>query len=152
MLEGKQFVMFTDHKPLTFALFRTSPPWSTMQQRRLSFLSKFNCKIHHLLGSENVVADTLSCPEPYTVQQQPPSTTPTTLVSALHLPPLPAVSGVSFSEMSLLQQSCPKVEFLHHSSPLSVVSLPFSCSNLLFDMSTGVLHSLVPEKMRKSVF
>ena len=58
------FFLFTDHKPLTYALFRTSPPWSAMQQRRLSFLSEFNCEILHLPGPENVVADALSRPEP----------------------------------------------------------------------------------------
>ena len=60
LLEGKEFVLFTDHKPLTQALFRTSPPWSAMQQRRLSFISEFNCDIHHLSGENNVVADALS--------------------------------------------------------------------------------------------
>ena len=34
--EGNEFVLFSDHKPLTHALFRTTPPWSAMQQRRLS--------------------------------------------------------------------------------------------------------------------
>ena len=48
LLEGNTFTLFTDHKPLTHALFRTSPPWSAMQQRRLSFLSEFNCEIRHL--------------------------------------------------------------------------------------------------------
>ena len=94
-----EFLLFTDHKPLTFALFRTSPPWSAMQQRRLSFLSEFNCEIYHLPGSENVVADALSRPEPNTVPQHLPSTTPTTL----YLPPPPAVPGVSLSKMVLLQ-------------------------------------------------
>ena len=41
MLEGKQSILFTDHKPLKFALFITSLPWSAMQQRRLSFQSEF---------------------------------------------------------------------------------------------------------------
>ena len=62
LLEGKEFVLFTDHKPLTQALFRTSPPWSSMQQRRLSFISEFNCDICHLSGERNVVADALSLP------------------------------------------------------------------------------------------
>ena len=62
LLEGKEFVLFTDHKHLTHALFRTSPPWSAMQQYRLSFLSEFNCDICHLPGAENVVADALSSP------------------------------------------------------------------------------------------
>ena len=63
LLEGNTFPLFTDHKPLTHALFRTSPPWSAMQQRRLSFLSEFNCEIRHLPGSENIVADALSRPD-----------------------------------------------------------------------------------------
>lgn len=36
----------------------------------------------------------------------------------------PTVPGVSFSKMSLLQQSCPKVEILCQSSALSVISTP----------------------------
>ena len=62
LLEGKEFVLFTDQKPLINALFSTSPPWSAMQQRRLSFLSEFNCDIRHLPGIENIVADALSRP------------------------------------------------------------------------------------------
>ena len=47
---------------------------------------------------------------------------------------------------------CPKIEVLKHSSALSVISVPYSDSNLLCDTSTGILCSLVPEKMRRSVF
>ena len=53
LLKGKDFVLFTVHKP-----------WSAMQQCRLSFLSKFNCDVCHLTGAENLVADALSCPDP----------------------------------------------------------------------------------------
>ena len=30
LLEGQQFTLFTDHKPLTHTLFRSSPPWSAV--------------------------------------------------------------------------------------------------------------------------
>ena len=43
-------------------LFKSSPPWSAMQQSSLSFLSEFNCDIIHLPGAQNMIADALSCP------------------------------------------------------------------------------------------
>ena len=30
--EGRDFILYTDHKPLTHALFRTTSPWSSHQQ------------------------------------------------------------------------------------------------------------------------
>ena len=56
------FSIFTDHKPLTHSLFRTSPPWSARQQRHLAYLAEFTSSIVHIPGKENVVADTLSRP------------------------------------------------------------------------------------------
>ena len=62
MLEGREFTIFTDHKPLTHALFRTSPPWSAHQQRHLAYLAEFTSSVVHIPGKENVVADALSRP------------------------------------------------------------------------------------------
>ena len=62
MLEGREFTIFTDHKPLTHALFRMSPPWSARQQRHLAYLAEFTSSIVHVPGKENVVADALSRP------------------------------------------------------------------------------------------
>jgi hypothetical protein len=41
MLEGRGFVVFTDHKPLVGALHRRSDPVSAHQQRHLSFIAEF---------------------------------------------------------------------------------------------------------------
>ena len=62
MLQGREFTVFTDHKPLTHALFRRSPPWSARQQRHLAYLAEFTSSVVHIPGKENVVADALSCP------------------------------------------------------------------------------------------
>ena len=51
LLEGRYFTLFTDHKPLTYALFRVSPPWSARQQCHLSYLPKFTSDLIHLPGS-----------------------------------------------------------------------------------------------------
>ena len=55
MLEGRVFLLFTDHKPLTSALFRS-------QQRHLAFIAEFTSPIVHVPGLENTVPDALSRP------------------------------------------------------------------------------------------
>jgi hypothetical protein len=64
LLEGRQFRLLTDHKPLVTALSRLSPPWSARQQRQLAYLSEFTSDIRHTPGHANVVADALSRPSP----------------------------------------------------------------------------------------
>ncbi len=60
MLEGRQFTLFTDHKPLTTSLRRTTEPWTAKQCRQLVYISEFTSDIQHIAGTDNVVADTLS--------------------------------------------------------------------------------------------
>ncbi|KAJ8353208.1 hypothetical protein SKAU_G00207750 [Synaphobranchus kaupii] len=60
LLEGRQFTAFVDHKPLTFAMAKTSEPWSGRQQRQLSAISEFTTDIQHVAGKDNSVADCLS--------------------------------------------------------------------------------------------
>jgi hypothetical protein len=62
MLEGRPFTVFTDHRPLVGALSRRSDPWSSWQQRHLSFIAEFSPTIRHIASQSNVVADTLSRP------------------------------------------------------------------------------------------
>jgi hypothetical protein len=61
-LEGRPFTLFTDHKPLVSALSKQSTPFSSRQQRNLSFLSEFKPTFVHLPGQKNLVADALSRP------------------------------------------------------------------------------------------
>ena len=82
------------------------------------------------------------------VSSLPPPSFPT-----IYPPTPPLVPGISYSEMSLLQQSCPKVQNLRQSSALKVVSVPISGSpGLLCDVSTGIHRPIVPEPMRRAVF
>ena len=61
-LEGRKFTIWTDHKPLTFALSRMSDSWTARQQRQLSYVAEFTSQIIHVPGRLNVVADLLSRP------------------------------------------------------------------------------------------
>ena len=53
-------VAFTDHKPLTFCMAKTSDMWSSRQQRHLAYISEFTTDIRHVQGKNNHVADALS--------------------------------------------------------------------------------------------
>jgi hypothetical protein len=65
-LEGRQFRLMTDHKPLVAAMVRVTPPQSARQQRHLAYISEFTTDLRHTPGSDNVVADALSRPPPST--------------------------------------------------------------------------------------
>ncbi len=54
LLEGCNFVVFTDQKPLVGALHRRSDPISTCQQRHLSFIAEFAPIIRHITGKSNI--------------------------------------------------------------------------------------------------
>lgn len=59
-LEGREFTVRTDHKPLIYAFKQKNEKASPRQQRHLQYISQFTTAIEHIKGSENVVADTLS--------------------------------------------------------------------------------------------
>ncbi|XP_039429735.1 uncharacterized protein LOC120413094 [Culex pipiens pallens] len=60
MVEGRKFVIFTDHKPLTFAMASNSNSRLPHEQRYLKYISCFTTDIRHISGRNNVVADALS--------------------------------------------------------------------------------------------
>jgi hypothetical protein len=49
-LEGRPFQLWTDHKPLIFALNRVSPPTSGRQQRHLAFISEYTNQLVYVPG------------------------------------------------------------------------------------------------------
>jgi len=60
MLEARTFVIYTDHKSLTFA-FKQKPEKSSPRQfRHLDFISQFTTDIRYVSGYKNVVANALS--------------------------------------------------------------------------------------------
>jgi hypothetical protein len=131
LLEGRQFQLLTDHKPLVPAMTRVSPSQSACQQRHLAYISEFTSDLRHTPGSENVVADALS--RPPAVMNIPVAgllvhSIPE--VSLIAEPPRPPASQVAtadaqpidFMDLSFAQPSCPDVQAMLVSPSLSVVS------------------------------
>ena len=54
-LEGRPFVAYTNHKPLTFAFVKSSEPWSLRQQRHLAGISEFTTDFRHIAGKTTML-------------------------------------------------------------------------------------------------
>ncbi|BHF62307.1 hypothetical protein SprV_0200528900 [Sparganum proliferum] len=63
LLEGRDFSVHTDHKPLTYALKAKPDRYSPREVRHLDYISQFTADIRYVRGSDNVVADALSRPD-----------------------------------------------------------------------------------------
>ncbi|GBM94315.1 Retrovirus-related Pol polyprotein from transposon 297 [Araneus ventricosus] len=59
-LEGRDFIIYTDHKPPTFAFQQTGDKTSSRQKRHLEFISQFSTDIRYISGMQNTVADAFS--------------------------------------------------------------------------------------------
>ena len=58
--EGRQFMIFTDHKPLSHALLASSDRHTPRQVQHLDYISQFASDIRHVKGTQNRQADELS--------------------------------------------------------------------------------------------
>ena len=59
-LDGTNFTLRTDHRPLTAAFTKPTDAWTARQQRQLSAIAEMNCVIEYIPGPENAAADALS--------------------------------------------------------------------------------------------
>ena len=169
-LEGRQFAVWTDHKPLMFALRRVTDSWTARQQRQLSYIAEFTANIIHIPGKQNLVADLLSRP-PQAVPAPGPAKTASVKVppgslavsqgagrtaGAFSLPgrlaAAVAADGVDLEEMAGAQNDCYSVKQLKEDSSLSLQEWRVGKQALICDISTGRRRPVVPVAWRKKVF
>jgi transposase InsO family protein len=137
LLEGRQFAVFTDHKPLTYALHKSGEPWTARQARHLSYVAEFTGDIRHLPGSQNVVADALSRPPPPEADR---------VCSA------PATAAVlDMAALAAQQRTCPSVEVAKASS-LDLQLIRFGEVRVLCDVHAQQPRPFVPLQFRRQVF
>lgn len=129
MLEGLDFTIYTDHKPLCYAFHQRKTNCSPRQFRHLDLISQFSTNIQHISGKQNVVADTLS------------------RIDELQAP-------VDFEAMAKAQRTDAELaNYLANSSSLRLkkVQIPGSQSKLYCDTSTSVPRPFVPKEFRRLI-
>ena len=136
-LEGRNFYVLTDHKPLVYALSARSDRYSPRQVRHLDLIAQFTTDIRHVHGSNNTVADALSRLN----------------ISALHTGDSTTV--VDFGAMAAAQHDDPDLVRLQHDSSLKLEQVPLAMSDgitLVCDVSTGTPRPYVPNSFRRAIF
>ena len=132
-LEGREFHVLTDHKPLTFAINNMSNSKTARQTRHLSYISEFTCDIRHIKGKENEAADALS--RMFAVTS---TTTP-----------------LDFNEIARAQKNDDVLQTLrstNRSLKLVDMILPMCTDTIVCDTSTGTPRPYVPVQYRRQVF
>jgi hypothetical protein len=173
MVEGRKFTIYTDHKPLTFALKRTTDPWTARQCNQLAFVAEYTLDLRHLAGKDNVVADAISRPPGHLAGESPPaaagvkappgspvaarqgdkpnSSTSAAVMAVAAADHAPQV-GVDYYKMAAAQQECEESLQLAASPSLQVQRRQVKGVELLCDVSTAVVRPIVPAACRREVF
>lgn len=133
MLEGRPFIVFTDHKPLCFAFKQKSDKASPRQLRQLDFISQFTTNIQHVKGIENVVPDFLS------------------RIESINC------GVIDYELISTQQESDDETQCIAKgesstSLNLKKVQIPNSDKQLFCDVSDNIIRPYVPSQSKKHIF
>ncbi|GFX34249.1 hypothetical protein TNCV_3225991 [Trichonephila clavipes] len=134
MLEGRDFIIYTDQKPLMYAFMQNPDKCSPRQWRHLDFISQFSTDVRHINGTRNAVADALSRIE---VNQISNSFLDFEALSKAQLEDNELQSFQNYEKSSLVFKRVPS---------------PVSATELICDTSTGSPRPFVPHNFRRTIF
>ncbi|GFV32550.1 hypothetical protein TNCV_2860141 [Trichonephila clavipes] len=132
MLEGRDFIIYTDQKPLMYAFMQNPDKCSPRQWRHLDFIFQFSTDVRHINGTRNAVADALSRIE---VNQ---------------------IIILDFEALSKAQLEDNELQSFRNDEKSSLVfkrvPSPVSATELICDTSTGSPRPFVPHNFRRTIF
>ena len=138
-LEGCDFTLKTNHKPIVKKFQHNSSAASPRQARYIEYILQFTSNIEHVSGNDNI-ADALSRPF------EPP------LINLL----TPVNKPLDFLELAVAQRSDSECEELRHDNHSALVLKNISLAehkiNVLCDVSTRKICPVIPRAFRFSVF
>lgn len=133
MVEGRNFAVRTDHRPLTYAFLQKTQKCLPRQQRYLDIIGQFTTRIIHIAGTDNVMTDALSRIEEVTT------------------PPI-----IDFDEFARHQDEDDELQQLIASSSTSLKLqkfTPIGAPKPIFcDVVSNEIRPFVPSTLRKNIF
>lgn len=134
MFEGRELIVYTDHKPLIYAFNNMSKGNETPRRtRQLLYISEFTTDIRHVEGSSNVVADSLS------------------RVETIHCPTV-----LDFEEVARVQKDDQQLKLLltavERNFALKQFELPGSKVTVYCETTTDKLRPYLPQQFRRMAF
>lgn len=131
MIEGRHFVIYTDHKPITFAFCQNKQNCSPRQFNHLDFVSQFTTDIRHISGKQNITADLL------------------TRIEAIASPP-------DFDQLARAQENDVELQNIlsNRSSSLKLKEIPIPGTKitLFCDVSLSKPRPFVTKELRRQIF
>lgn len=131
-LEGREFFICTDHKPLIYAFKQKPDKASPRQLRHLDYIGQHTVDIRHISGKENVVADALS------------------RINAITMP-----SPIDYKALASSQESDEELKLLiegNTSLDLKKMTIPGVEAEIYCDVSTKNVRPYITKEFRKSLF
>lgn len=131
MLEGRNFVLLTDHKPLTFAFQQKQDKASPRQTRHLDLIGQFTTDIRHVSGKDNITADFLSRIEADTI-----------------------TANIDYERIAELQKNDKELLDAQTNSSLIIKQVALHDTNVTVfcDISTDRIRPFIPTGCRQNVF
>ncbi|CAH8604747.1 unnamed protein product [Schistosoma rodhaini] len=133
LLQGRDFTIMTDHKPLCYSFSMSYDRHSPREARQLDYISQFTTDIQFIKGHSNIVADALSRKD-------------INVVAFNHDVNLEIIAKLQADDAEL--KTCKEKSRLN----LQPVPIPFSDASIICDTSTGNSRPFVPLACRQKLF
>ena len=132
-VEGREFHIFTDHKPLTYALRSEKQRHNPREERHLDYLAQFTSDIRHVNGADNQAADALS---------------------RIVIANISGVTPIDYMEVATEQRKDVSLKDIRENSSLQLhpVALPDGSATIECDTATPVPRPYIPPSLRRRFF
>lgn len=130
MFEGRELIIYTDHKPLLTALTTDSKNETPLRTRYLEFIGQFTSNIQHISGKLNGVADALS---------------------RISVEAIASPSPINYDDLATSQtrNACLNRMKEENKHDLREIIVPGTSAKITCEMSTGTARPFLTEEFRR---